>query len=76
MDAKQFVNEASLPGDDEFPPQMDAFRQTAAAQSSEVRLSNFSELGLQKRTDLELRLGEHVGHQRSAQAASLRQPPL
>jgi enoyl-CoA hydratase/carnithine racemase len=60
-DIKHFVNEASLPKDDVFPPQLEAFRRGAASSSTQTRFKKFFELGLQKRSDLELRLGEYVG---------------
>lgn len=60
-DIKHFVNEASLPKDDVFPPQLEAFRRGAAAPSTQAKFKKFSELGLQKRSDLELRLGEYIG---------------
>lgn len=60
-DIKQFVNEASLPKDDVFPPQLEAFRRGAAAPSTQTRFKKAYELGLQKRSDLELRLGEYIG---------------
>jgi enoyl-CoA hydratase/carnithine racemase len=60
-DIKHFVNNVSLPADEEFPPQMDAFWQAAARPATQARASKLFELGLQQRSDVELRLGEYVG---------------
>jgi len=60
-DIKHFVNNVSLPADEEFPPQMDAFWQAVARPALQARASKAFELGLQQRSDLERRLGEYVG---------------
>jgi len=60
-DIKQFVNSVSRPADQEFPPQMDAFRRAVARPALQARVSSAFELGLQQRSDVELRLGEYVG---------------
>jgi enoyl-CoA hydratase/carnithine racemase len=60
-DIKRFVNKVSLPADEEFPPQMDAFWEAAARPALEARASKAFEDGLQQRSDVELRLGEYVG---------------
>jgi enoyl-CoA hydratase/carnithine racemase len=60
-DIKHFVNNVSLPADEEFPPQMDAFWQAVARPALQARASKAFELGLQQRSDLELRLGRYVG---------------
>jgi enoyl-CoA hydratase/carnithine racemase len=60
-DIKHFVNKVSLPADEEFPPQMDAFWEAAARPALEARASKAFEDGLQQRSDVELRLGEYVG---------------
>jgi enoyl-CoA hydratase/carnithine racemase len=60
-DIKDFVNAASLPRDSVFPPQLEAFRAGAAAASTQERFRRLFELGLQRRSDLELRLGEVMG---------------
>ncbi|HEV2174141.1 MAG TPA: enoyl-CoA hydratase/isomerase family protein [Nitrospira sp.] len=60
-DIKHFVNNVSLPADEEFPPQMDAFWQAVARPAVQARVRKSLELGLQQRSDLELRLGESVG---------------
>jgi len=60
-DIKHFVNDVSLPADEEFPPQMDAFWHAQASPALQARASKLFELGLQQRSDVELRLGEYVG---------------
>jgi enoyl-CoA hydratase/carnithine racemase len=60
-DIKHFVNKVSLPADEEFPPQMDAFWEAVARPALQARASKAFEDGLQQRADVELRLGEYVG---------------
>jgi hypothetical protein len=60
MDIKHFVDKVSLPDDEEFPPQMEAFRRGVAQPAAQARARKLFELGLQKRSDLELNLGEYV----------------
>jgi len=60
-DIKHFVNNVSLPADEEFPPQMDAFWQAVARPALQARAKKMFELGLQQRSDVELRLAEYVG---------------
>jgi hypothetical protein len=60
-DIKHFVNNVSLPADEEFPPQWDACWQGLARPAARVRISKLLGLGLQQRSDVELRLGEYVG---------------
>jgi hypothetical protein len=60
-DIKRFVNKVSLPADEEFPPQMDAFWEAAARPALGARASKAFEDGLQQRSDVELRLGAYVG---------------
>ena len=60
-DIKHFVNNVSLPADEEFPPQMDAFWQAVARPALQARVRKAFELGLQQRSDFERRLGEYVG---------------
>jgi len=59
-DIKHFINRVSLPADEEFPPQMDAFWRAVARPALQARAKRAFELGLQQRTDIELRLGEYV----------------
>jgi len=61
-DIKHFVNEVSLPADEGFPPQMDAFWKAVARPALQARASRAFEDGLQQRSDVELHLGEYVGH--------------
>jgi enoyl-CoA hydratase/carnithine racemase len=61
-DIKHFVNEVSLPADEGFPPQMDAFWKALARPALQARASRAFEDGLQQRSDVELHLGEYVGH--------------
>jgi enoyl-CoA hydratase/carnithine racemase len=60
-DIKRFVNNVSLPSDAEFPPQMDAFWRAQASPALQARARKLFELGLQQRSDVELRVGEYVG---------------
>ena len=60
-DIKHFINNVSRPADEEFPPQMDAFWQAVARPALQARASKMFELGLQQRSDVELRLAEYVG---------------
>jgi len=59
-DIKHFINRVSLPADEEFPPQMDAFWRAVARPALQARAKKAFELGLQQRTDIELRLGEYA----------------
>jgi len=61
-DIKHFVNKVSLPADEGFPPQMDAFWKAVARPALQARASRAFEDGLQQRSDVELHLGEYVGH--------------
>ncbi len=69
---KHFINRASLPADDEFPSQMDAFWRAVARPALQTRVKQAFELGLQKRTDIELRLGEYVEQLRATDAVLAR----
>jgi len=60
-DIKHFVNKVSLPAEEEFQPQIDAFWQAAARPAFQGRHSKAFEDGYQQRSDVELRLGEYVG---------------
>lgn len=60
-DIKHFVNKVSLPAEEEFPPQLDAFWQALARPAFQARHSKAFEDGYQQRSDVELRLGEYVG---------------
>jgi len=60
-DIKHFVNEISLPADEEFPPQMEAFWEAVARPALQARASKAFDAGLQQRSDVELSLGKYVG---------------
>jgi enoyl-CoA hydratase/carnithine racemase len=60
-DIKQFVNAVSLPADEGFPPQMDAFWKAVARPALQARVGRAFQDGLQRRSDVELHLGEYVG---------------
>jgi enoyl-CoA hydratase/carnithine racemase len=65
-DIKHFVNEVSLPADEGFPPQMDAFWKAVARPALQARARRAFEDGLQQRSDVELHLGEYVGQLQKA----------
>jgi enoyl-CoA hydratase/carnithine racemase len=58
---KGFVNDVSLPADEEFPPQMAAFWMGVARPASIQAGERLFELGLQERGAVELHLGSYVG---------------
>ncbi len=60
-DIKHFVNKVSLPAEEEFQPQIDAFWQAATRPAFQARHGKAFEDGFQQRSDVELRLGEYVG---------------
>jgi enoyl-CoA hydratase/carnithine racemase len=60
-DIKHFVDAVSLPADEEFPPQMEAFWKAVARPTLQARVGRAFEDGLQQRSDVELHLGEYVG---------------
>jgi hypothetical protein len=60
-DIKHFVDKYSLPADEEFPPQMDAFRQAVGRPAPQARARRLFELGLQQRSEVEMYLGDYVG---------------
>lgn len=59
-DAKRFIDEASLPGDELFPPALDQFFISTRRPTTRARMAKLLEAGLQKRSDIELNLGERV----------------
>ena len=65
-DIKHFVNKVSLPADETFAPQMDAFWKAVASPALQARASRAFEDGLQQRSDVELHLGEYVGQLQTA----------
>ncbi|MFE3410531.1 enoyl-CoA hydratase/isomerase family protein [Streptomyces mirabilis] len=58
---KEFVNDASLPADEEFPPQLDAFWVSAGRPETGFRGAQLFSLGLQQHSDVELNLGSYIG---------------
>ncbi|HZE48188.1 MAG TPA: enoyl-CoA hydratase/isomerase family protein, partial [Jatrophihabitantaceae bacterium] len=60
-DIKHFVDAISLPADEGFPPQMEAFWKAVARPALQARVGRAFEDGLQQRSDVELHLGEYVG---------------
>jgi enoyl-CoA hydratase/carnithine racemase len=60
-DIKRFVNAASLPSDDAFPPQMKAFWQAVARPATPALVGKAFEHGFQQHSDVELNLGAWVG---------------
>jgi len=75
-DIKHFVNQISLPADDEFPPQMDAFWRAVARPAPQARASKLFELGLQQRSDVELRLAHYVGKIAATDLSSVQSPDV
>jgi enoyl-CoA hydratase/carnithine racemase len=71
-DIKHFVNNVSLPPDEEFPPQLDAFWVAVARPALQARIGKLFELGFQQRSDVELGLGEYVGRIAAQIAEGLR----
>jgi enoyl-CoA hydratase/carnithine racemase len=60
-DIKHYVNKVSLPADEEFPPQMEAFSEAVGGPSLQARAGKAFEDGLQQRSDVEWSLGDYVG---------------
>ncbi|MCS5735130.1 enoyl-CoA hydratase/isomerase family protein [Herbiconiux daphne] len=61
QEVKAFVDAASLPADDEFPPQMAAFWVSASRPETQNRAGQLFARGLQQASDTELRLGAALG---------------
>jgi enoyl-CoA hydratase/carnithine racemase len=59
-DAKRFIDESSLPGDELFPPALDQFFISSKRPTTRARMTKLLEEGLQKRSDVELNLGQRV----------------
>ncbi|MBB3465199.1 hypothetical protein [Rhizobium sp. BK377] len=59
-DAKRFIDEASLPGDDLFPPALDQFFISTKRPTTRARMTKLLEAGLRKRSVIELNLGQRV----------------
>jgi len=61
QEVKAFVNAASLPADDEFPAQMDAFWVSASRPETQNRAGQLFARGLQQASETELELGSALG---------------
>lgn len=59
-DIKQAVNHVSLPRDEDFPPQSDAFWRAAKRPEFQAVTAQLVERGLQKRSEIELNLGTEI----------------
>ena len=59
-ETKAFVDEASLPPDEVFPPALLAFYASVARPETRARSLALAARGLQTMSDMELRLGHHV----------------
>ena len=59
-DAKRFIDETSLPDDDLFPPALDQFFISTKRPATRARMAKLLEAGLQKRSDMELNLGQRI----------------
>ncbi|MGW7674639.1 enoyl-CoA hydratase/isomerase family protein [Streptomyces sp. NPDC054775] len=56
-EVKQYVNAVTLPPDNEFPPQMEAFWVSVSRSETQERARQLFGLGLQQRAETELNLG-------------------
>ncbi|MHA7776065.1 enoyl-CoA hydratase/isomerase family protein [Roseibium sp. M-1] len=59
-EAKRFIDETSLPDDELFPPALDQFFISAKRPATRARIAKLLEAGLQKRSDIELNLGQRI----------------
>lgn len=73
-DAKRFIDEASLPEDNLFPPALDQFFVSAARPTTKARMIRLLQAGLQQRSDVELNLGRHVASNPSKDASAKNSP--
>ncbi|ASP98435.1 enoyl-CoA hydratase/isomerase family protein [Sinorhizobium meliloti] len=73
-DAKRFIDEASLPDDNLFPPALDQFFVSAARPKTKARMMRLLQAGLQERSDVELNLGRHVASNPSKDASGEHSP--
>jgi enoyl-CoA hydratase/carnithine racemase len=60
VEAKQFVDEVSLPDDAIFPPALEQFFRSVARPATKARMTRLVDAGLQTHSDLELDLGSKV----------------
>jgi enoyl-CoA hydratase/carnithine racemase len=58
--AKACVDQVTPPPDSEFPPALPAFFESAGRPGTQARLARLDELGLNRDSDLERRLGARV----------------
>ncbi|SDH89351.1 hypothetical protein SAMN05216338_1014153 [Bradyrhizobium sp. Rc2d] len=58
--AKALMNEVSLPANSVFPPALSAFFSSVAHPGTRARSASLLERGLQRRSEVELRLGHAV----------------
>jgi enoyl-CoA hydratase/carnithine racemase len=65
QETKAFVDQATLPADDVFPAGLEAFFLSVARPETRARSISLVQNGLQKHSDVELRLGSHVALYRS-----------
>lgn len=60
VEAKGFVDQVSLPADALFPPALENFYRSVARPATQARLNRLLVAGLQRRSAVEIDLGEHV----------------
>lgn len=73
VEAKRLIDVASLPDDAVFPPALDQFFISVKRPATKARMAALVEAGLQKRSDVELNLGQHValdGQSRASKGSS------
>jgi hypothetical protein len=61
QEVKAFVDQVSLPADEEFPPQMAAFWKSAGRPETQNRAGQLFARGLQRPSEVELDLGAVLG---------------
>jgi enoyl-CoA hydratase/carnithine racemase len=66
-ETKAFADQASLPPDADFPPALDAFFKSVARPETRQRVVTLMKNGLQKRSEVEMRLGHHVAQPHTAE---------
>ncbi len=60
-ETKAFVDQDTLPPDQAFPPEMDAFFRSFGRTETQARMAALMRKGLGSRSDLEFKLGHYVG---------------
>lgn len=68
QEVKSLVDDVTLPGDAEFPPQMAAFWRSVTRPETQDRAGQLFEAGLQQAGDAELNLGAAVGALRTPES--------